>query len=66
MKCPRCGELVHDTSEEYALELCDRCADDDVDQDDDGPCSHLYNGDRCELCDAEHPQSLRDFIEENT
>lgn len=33
---------------------------------DDGPCSHVYNGDRCERCDAEYPQTLREHIEANT
>jgi hypothetical protein len=33
---------------------------------DDGPCPHRYNGDTCDLCGAEHPQSLREFIEERT
>ena len=53
---------------------CSRCrADEDRfwdeqggDGSDDGPCSHVYNGDRCEFCDAEHPQSLREYIEENS
>lgn len=32
----------------------------------DGPCSHQYDGATCELCGGEHPQSLREHIEENT
>lgn len=29
MKCPRCGEMWFDPSEEYSLETCHRCELDD-------------------------------------
>lgn len=36
---------------------------DDRDEDlDDGPCTHLFNGDRCELCDAPFPTHYDDDI----
>jgi hypothetical protein len=62
---------VRDDSTECS---CSSCRDAEEDfwreqgegDEDSGPCSHVYNGDRCENCDAEHPQSLREHIEANT
>ncbi len=59
MKCPRCGFNPDPVNEpEYSDAVCGACEDDDrslgayeIDEGvDDGPCSHVINGDTCESC----------------